>query len=259
MAEAQAAFDAFQPYYDLMVDWEHRLAFEAPFFQRVFSSAKARRVLDCACGTGHHVRLFARWGLEVVGTDLAPAMVEDARRQTGHEYAKVRFEVADFRDLPKRFDQPFDAVLCTGNSLALVDSREGIRQAVESMHAVIAPGGVAVIHTLNYAVIPDGQNLYEGPRVRAVEDREILFLKVVRRIRQHCELDLVVLEKQAGEWKRIETHARAWALGQAELKTLATEAGFVRLQWYGGYDPKPFDSAASRDMILVARKEKSAK
>jgi SAM-dependent methyltransferase len=259
MAEAQGPFDAFQPYYDLMVNWEHRLAFEAPFFQRVFSSAKARRVLDCACGTGHHVRLFARWGLEAVGTDLAPAMIEDARRQTGGEFAKVRFEVADFRDLPKRFDQPFDAVICTGNSLALVDSRDGLRQAVAGMYEILAPGGVAVIHTLNYAVIPEGQNLYEGPRVRAVDDREILFLKVVRKQRQHCELDIVVLEKQAGEWKKMEMHARAWALEQAELKTIATEAGFVRLQFYGGYDPKPFDPAASRDMILVARKEKSAK
>jgi hypothetical protein len=33
-------------------------------------------------------------------------------------------------------------------------------------------------------------------------------------------------------------------------------AGFVRLQFYGGYEPKPFDPAASRDLILVARKDK---
>jgi glycine/sarcosine N-methyltransferase len=259
MAEAQGPFDAFQPYYNLMVDWEHRLAFEAPFFQRVFSSAKARRVLDCACGTGHHVRLFARWGLEAVGSDLSPAMIEDARRQTGGEHGKVRFEVADFRDLPKRFDQPFDSVLCTGNSLALVDSRDGLRQAVAGMYEILAPGGVAVIHTLNYAVIPEGQNLYEGPRVRAVDDREILFLKVFRKVRRLCDLDIIVLEKQAGEWKKIETHARAWALEQSELESMVTAAGFGRLQWYGGYEPKPFGPAASRDMILVARREKAKK
>ena len=257
MPDSKAPFDAFQPYYELMVDWEHRLAFEAPFFQRVFSSAKARRVLDCACGTGHHALLFARWGLEAVGSDASEAMVEEARRLAAAEHAPVRFQQADFRQLADQFAEPFDALLCTGNSLPLTDSREGLRQAVQNMHAVLAPGGVAVIHSLNYACLPDGEIVYEDPRVRLVEDREILFLKVARRSRQHCDLNMVVLEKQAGEWKKMETRARAWALEQPELRDVATEAGFVRLQWYGGYDPKPFDPATSRDLILVARRRKS--
>jgi hypothetical protein len=40
---------------------------------------------------------------------------------------------------------------------------------------------------------------------------------------------------------------------------MVAAAGFGRRQWYGGYEPKPFDPAASRDMILVARREKAAK
>jgi SAM-dependent methyltransferase len=256
MPDSKAPFDAFQPYYDFLVDWEHRLAFEAPFFQRVFSSAKARRVLDCACGTGHHALLFARWGLEAVGSDTSEAMVEEARRLAAAEHAPVRFQQADFRELADQFAEPFDAVICTGNSLPLADSREGLRQAVRGMHEVLSPGGVAVIHTLNYACLPEGQNVYEEPRVRVVEDREILFLKVARRTRQHADLDIIVLEKQAGEWKKVEARARAWALEQPELRDVATEAGFVRLQWYGGYDPKPFDADTSRDLILVARRRK---
>jgi SAM-dependent methyltransferase len=259
MPDGESAFDTFQPYYDLMVDWEARIGREGPFFQRVFSNVSARRVLDCACGTGHHVRLFARWGLEAVGTDLSPLMIEQARRDTRAADTRLRFEVADFRDLPAHFPQPFDAIICTGNSLALAGSPEGLRQAIKSMAAVLAPNGVLVLHTLNYAVIPEGANVYEGPRVRLVEDREILFLKVFRKMRRLCNLDIVVLEKQADEWKKIETHARAWALEQPELESLVTTAKFGRLQWYGGYEPKPFDPAASRDMILVARKPKAAK
>jgi len=259
MPDAESPFDPFQPYYDLLVNWESRLTHEGPFFQRVFQSVSARRVLDCACGTGHHVRLFARWGLEVVGTDLSPSMVEQARRDSRAEGARIRFEVADFRKLGEQFPDPFHAVICTGNSLPLAGSPEGLRAGVKSMFDVLAPGGVAVIHTLNYAVIREGGNVYEGPRVRQVEDREILFLKIFRKVRRQCDLDVVVLEKQAGEWKRLETRARAWALEQPELETMATGAGFVRLHFYGGYEPKPFDAAASRDLILVARKEKAAK
>jgi len=259
MPDAQSAFDAFQPYYDLMVNWEQRMALEGPFFQRVFSSVSARRVLDCACGTGHHVRLFSRWGVEAVGSDLSPAMVEQARRDARSDGARVQFEVADFRELPQTFTDPFGAVICTGNSLPLAGSPEALRQAVKSIYDVLSPRGVAVFHCINYALLPEGINVYLDPIVRRVEDREILFLKVFRKTRRICDIDIVVLEKQADEWKKLETHARAWAVEQPELEAMVGAAGFARLQFYGGYEPKPFDPAASRDLLLVARKEKAAK
>ena len=260
MAESQSAFDAFQPYYDILVDWDRRIALEGPFFQRVFSNVSARRVLDCACGTGHHVRLFARWGMEAVGTDLAPSMIGEAQRQAAAAgIHAVRFETADFRDLSNRFPQPFDAAICTGNSLPLAGSADGVRQAIKSLYDVLRPDGVMVLHARNYSALPDGVNVYMDPIMRQVEDREILFLKVFRKTRRLCDIDIVVLEKQAGRWKKTETHARAWAMEQPELETFVTAAGFGRLQWYGGYEPKPFDPAASQDLILVARKEKAAK
>ncbi len=253
------AFDDFQPYYDLLVDWEKRLAHEGPFFQRVFSSVSARRVLDCACGTGRHLGLFARWGMTVAGSDLAPAMVEEAHRYLKTQGAAARLEVADFRELARHFPDPFDAVICTGNSLPLVGDLEGVRQAVASLFAVLAPGGVAVVHSLNYAAIPEGENVIAGPRVRQSDDREILFLKIFRKTRRLCDIDVVALVKQAGEWAMVRAGSRAWALEKAELEDAARAAGFVRLQFYGGYDPKPFDAATSRDLILVGRKEKPAR
>jgi ubiquinone/menaquinone biosynthesis C-methylase UbiE len=260
MPDAQSPFDAFQPYYDLMVNWEHRIGHEGPFFQRVFSNVAARRVLDCACGTGHHVCLFARWGMDATGSDLSPSMVEQAQRDARAEgIHAVTYVVADFRELARHFRDPFQAVICTGNSLPLAGSAEDVRTAIKGMFDVLAPGGVVVLHALNYALIPDGANVYEEPRVRLVEDREILFLKVFRKVRRHCDLDIVVLEKQAGAWKKLQTHARAWALEQPELESMVTAAGFVRLQWYGGYEPKPFNPATSADLIVVGRKEKAAK
>jgi glycine/sarcosine N-methyltransferase len=260
MTEAEPMFDAFQPFYDLMVSWESRMALEGPFFQRVFAKASVRRVLDCACGTGHHVRLFSRWGLDATGTDASPAMIEQARRDAHNEAVHaVNFQVADFRELPPLFRNPFDAVICIGNSLPLAGSPDALRQAVKSMADVLAPNGLIVFQMLNYGLIPEGANVYEDPRVRRLDDREILFMKVFRRTRRLCDMDIVVLEKQAAEWKKIEAHARAWAVEQPELEAMVMAAGFSQLQVYGGYEPKPFDPAASRDLILVARKEKAGK
>ena len=258
MAKADADFDALQPYYDIMVNWENRIGHEAPFFQRAFSSVSARRVLDCACGTGHHVRLFARWGLQAAGSDAAESMVEQARSDAREEGSPARFEVADFRNLPGRFPHPFDVVVCTGNSLPLAGSADGMRQAVAGMRDVLRADGLLILHTLNFARIPEGATTIEPPRVRHVDDREILFVKIFRKTRRLCDITILVLEKQAGEWSQLETSLRAWAVGQAELEAMVSEAGFDRIQFYGGYEPKPFDADTSRSLILVARKRKAA-
>ncbi|MBL7140827.1 MAG: class I SAM-dependent methyltransferase [Planctomycetes bacterium] len=256
MSDATTAFDAFQPYYDIMVDWERRLPREGPFFQRTLATVAAQRVLDCACGTGHHVRQFARWGLDAVGSDLAPAMIEAARRLAREEGAAVRFEVADFRRLPETFSQPFDAVMCTGNSLPLAGSPDGIREAIAGMRDVLRPDGLLILGCLNFEQIPEGRTLVEEPRVRCVDNREILFLKIFRKIRRRCDLTIVVLEKTGGAWSKVESHATLWAVRQQELEGMLTEAGFGRIHAYGGYELKPFDPATSPGLILVARKAK---
>ena len=61
-------------------------------------SAPPRRVLDLGTGTGKAARVVAKRfpDAEVVGVDLAPEMVEEARRLLPGELAgRVRFEVAD--------------------------------------------------------------------------------------------------------------------------------------------------------------------
>jgi SAM-dependent methyltransferase len=72
-----------------------------------------RRVLDLGTGTGKAARLVAdRFPrAEVVGVDLAPAMVAEARRLLSPELAgRVRFEVADASALPFE-DGAFDLVV----------------------------------------------------------------------------------------------------------------------------------------------------
>ena len=55
---------------------------------------RGARVLDLACGTGHHSKACIGWGASsVVGVDISPTMVDVARRSTTSE--KIIFEVAD--------------------------------------------------------------------------------------------------------------------------------------------------------------------
>ena len=87
--------------YEAMIDWPKRLAAEEPFYRRWFQQAGVKRVVDVACGTGHHAAMFHGWGLDVEGADLSPAMIERARAGFGEAggiaLGRARFRRADSR------------------------------------------------------------------------------------------------------------------------------------------------------------------
>jgi ubiquinone/menaquinone biosynthesis C-methylase UbiE len=97
--------------------------------------ASPKRVLDLGTGTGRAAFILARRypGAEVVGADLAPEMLADARERTPPELAdRVRFEEADAERLPYP-DESFDLV-SLANMIPFFDE----------LARVAAPGGSVV-------------------------------------------------------------------------------------------------------------------
>jgi ubiquinone/menaquinone biosynthesis C-methylase UbiE len=95
-----------------------------------------KRVLDLGTGTGLAAFVAARRFPEagVVGVDLAPGMVDQARRNTAPELAeRVRFEQADAAELPFA-DGAFDLVQLA-NMIPFFDE----------LARVTAPGGHLVL------------------------------------------------------------------------------------------------------------------
>jgi ubiquinone/menaquinone biosynthesis C-methylase UbiE len=92
-----------------------------------------RRVLDLGTGTGAVARLVAERfpEAEVVGADISPQMIEEARRVT--ESPRVRYEVADAQKLPFA-DGSFDLVTL-GNMIPFFDE----------LARVATPGGYVLV------------------------------------------------------------------------------------------------------------------
>jgi ubiquinone/menaquinone biosynthesis C-methylase UbiE len=91
-----------------------------------------RRILDLGTGTGRAAAALARrWpDAEVLGIDLSPVMIEEARRHLPPELdGRVRFEVADAARLPYP-DSAFDLV-ALANMIPFFDE----------LARVVAPGG----------------------------------------------------------------------------------------------------------------------
>lgn len=256
MAAEMSMFEAFQPYYEIMVDWDARLAHESPFFQRAFQSVHAQSVLDCACGTGHHACQFARWGLEVAGSDVSAEMVRRAEHLAATRNLQIEFQQTSFDHLSEVYQEQFDAVVCVGNSLSAAGRRTVVADGIREMHKVVRPGGALVLQVLNYERFTPGENVYGEPVHREHIGQSHLFLKSFRRAGTRCDMDIIVLIHGAtDQWTRTVFHERLLVLDRAALVEMVEQAGFGKINLYGGYDMAPLSPKKSRDLILVARRE----
>ena len=112
----------------------------ADMHERVVAAMDAgadTRWLDVGCGTGELAFMAAATGADVTGCDLAPNLVETARRQATERGLEIPFEVGDAEALP--YDNAsFDVV-------------------TSSIGAIFAPDHAAVASELARVCRPGGQ------------------------------------------------------------------------------------------------------
>ena len=114
-----------------------------PAFVRLADSGVlGSRVLDAGCGTGEHALLAAEHGADVVGVDLSPRAIAQARRKAAERGVLARFEVADALDLGQ-LGISFDTVIDSG--LFHVFDDQGRARYVTSLASVTASGGTCYL------------------------------------------------------------------------------------------------------------------
>jgi SAM-dependent methyltransferase len=122
-------YERYAELYDLAFDWDIEDEVEW-LLERL--GPECRSVLEPGCGSGRVLEALARRGLEVVGLDSSPAMVELARAR-GLEV--VLGDMTDF-DLGRTFD----GAVCPINTLAHL-TPGGVARHLERMGRHLRPGG----------------------------------------------------------------------------------------------------------------------
>ncbi len=249
---AREIFDEQLWRYEALVNWEKRLANEAPFYRDLFAEAGVRSVLDTACGTGHHAEMFHSWGLRVEGADLSEGMIERCRSRLGQS-DRLRWVVRSF-DRPSEPPGAFDAVLCVGNSLSLAPDIDTARRAVRAMLDSARAGGVCVIQVLNTWSLPEGPMIWQKTQPVRHEGCDHILLKGIRRAGSRSWIEVVDLALGGQSIDRWSESTCLLGLEADDLISAARTAGASRVVVFGDYRRTPYDQTASQDLIVVARK-----
>jgi 2-polyprenyl-3-methyl-5-hydroxy-6-metoxy-1,4-benzoquinol methylase len=101
-------------------------------------------VLDVGCGEGWLARELSARNIDVVGIDVIPELVEEARRAGGGD-----FRVISYEDLSAdHFGAAFDAVVCNFSLLG----RESVESVFTAVPSLLAPSGRLIVQTLHPAM-----------------------------------------------------------------------------------------------------------
>ena len=267
---AMSFYDALAPMFDVMTDWEARLAAEGPFLRTILEEAGCRSVLDAACGSGGHALALARWGYAAAGVDASPVMVDLARGKANAAGLDIPFAVADLGSLAalSRGEAgedgtagvlrlaPCDAVLCLGNSLPHLLTQADLVAALAGMGSLLKPGGLLVLQNLNYDLRWQKQPRWFAAQGGELDGQEVLVWRFADYNVPPGQISFhIALFSRREEGWQVAVHTTPHRpLFQADLFAALAEAGFAQPRAYArmAWPAEAYERNASGDLVVVA-------
>jgi SAM-dependent methyltransferase len=237
--------EAFESHY--LDVYSHRddraAAAEVDFALRVLEAPPGALLLDLACGAGRHSRALAARGLDVVGLDLSPDLLNAARGESsGAAPAYLR---GDMRELP--FADRFAAVTMFFTSFGYFETDPENARVLAEVARVLRPGGRFLLDYLNReavisGLVPESEEESEGFRLTAKRRITADGRRVEKRVVIHEGGRLV---RDYRESVRMYT--------PEEIDSMLGEAGFRRSGRWGDLAGRPF-AADSPRLVVLGRK-----
>ena len=255
-------YDKLASIYDYFVNWDSRLAYELPFLEQQLRTLgedpSQIRVMDTACGTGHHAIALANLGFNMSGSDLFPEMVSLADTNARAAGTKVTFRTAGFGRISETFGQPgaFDAVLCLGNSLPHVSFGTDLKKALIDFKDLLRPGGMLLLQMRNFDMVMGEKKRWMEPQTVKDGSTEWLFLRFYDfEPDGKIQFNILSLHRAASApWQPQLTSTHLLPIYSEELSKDLISLGFSDIKLFGNLAAEPFTAGSSGDLILIAYK-----
>ena len=219
-----------------------------------------KQILDIGSATGELAFQLANEGAKVTGIDLNEDLLNQATGYSGFrsadfliresEFAPPKFQTGNMLELAIDFKPAqFDLVLCFGNTLVHLQTRELIQQMLKGVFTVLKPGGCFLLQILNYDYI-FAEQVSELPTIETENIRFIRKYKFEENsplIRFQTELILKMEEES------ILNETLLFGLKCAGLTELLIETGFTEIELFSNFKQEPF-GGKHLPLVVICRK-----
>ena len=194
-----------------------------------------KSVLDVACGTGAVTIALAKMGYEVVGVDVSPEMIEQARAKVCSRELAIEFHVQDAAAM--KLGRKFDMALSLFDSLNYLTDPASLtmacRRVAEHLHR---PGVFIFDLNTEYAFL---HNLFDQDNVGTDENPIYVWKSRYDRGAKLCTVAMEFRFRVANEVRVFrETHVQR-AYSDAEIREMLSAAGFGEVIAYHAYSFLP--------------------
>jgi SAM-dependent methyltransferase len=231
-----ALYDPIARFYD---PWSRSVTEDVGFYVD-HALASGGPVVELAVGTGRIAVPMAQAGIDVIGVDSSPAMLEVARQAADAAGVRARIDlrVGDLRAPPVPERVPL--VVCPFRSLLHMETEDEKLGALRAARALLEPAGTYVFDVF-------------APSREDIRDTHDRWLEREPGIFERAVWDegsrTLLLSVRSGDDEA--TFGLHW-LSAPEWLRLLDRAGFEVQALYGWFDDRPY--AGGEDMVFVCRR-----
>ena len=251
-------YDQLSDSYDQMISWPTRIGTEGTFFKKLTTDYKIKSSLDLACSTGFHVIMFRRLGLDAVGVDASPKMIERAKANAITCGVTVEFILGDFTSLSKRFSEGFDIITCLGDTISHLRSKLEVKKAFQEIYKCLNPGGLFVLQNRNYDHLVKNRIRFSPPTGSRNGTEETLFFRLLDFNPKSIDFSIVAFHRHENRWDSTVRTAEIFPYFKNELEGLLKVVGFKKMDLYRNFNFEDYDKNGT-DLIVVCQKKGTLK
>ena len=154
--------DFYANIYDYLVFNNLKNEYEVGQIINLANPSSTSRILDVGCGTGHHVSSLGAKGLDVLGIDISPSMINKAKEA----YPDYNFKVADALNGNEFEPESFTHILCMYFTIYYFQDK---KEFFDNCFKWLMPGGYLIVHLVDRdnfdPILPPGNPLlYVSPQ-----------------------------------------------------------------------------------------------
>jgi len=234
----------YEPFAEIYDEWSEHMTEDIEFYVQLAREAEGS-IVELAVGNGRvAIPLVRETGRKVIGIDLSPAMLAQARERARAEGVDLELRQGDMREL--ELDEPADLIYSPFRSLLHLPTWRDRRRVFERVAGSLRAGGRFAWNA--FVFDPQIAARLSGEVRQHTDDSRIW--ERVEYAPTDSRIDITAWVDKPGEGER---KLSLWWINRSEWEGLIEVAGLEVEALYGDFDRRPLGEA-DREFIWVARK-----